>query len=102
MANEEKREKAEDSEGTTPGNPGLSAYLETLCYHTETFNALRELQSQVGLLTSAIDVLHGDLQVLLRRTRGKGLYGGDAREQAAALSQPARKKGFKVKKESTA
>lgn len=102
MANEGNRGKAEESEAQTQEDAWLRAYLETLVYHTETFNALRELQIQVAHLTRAMDVLYGDLQVLLRRTRGKGLYGGNAEEQAAALSQPPRKKGFKVKRESIA
>lgn len=84
----------EESEALTQENAWLRAYLETLCYHTETFNALRELGERVALLTNAIDIVYDDVQVLLRQTHKKGLYGGDAKEQAGALSQTKKTEGF--------
>lgn len=68
--NKEARDKVEEGEALTQENAWLRAYLETLVYHTETFNAVRELRIQVWLLTRAMGWLNDDLQELLRRTKG--------------------------------
>jgi len=86
---------AEESEGLTQENAWLRAYLETLVYHEETFRKLEELQIWVWHLTQAIEAMNDDMQVLLARSRGQGLYGGDARDQAEALSQTRKQKTFK-------
>lgn len=59
---------AEESEGLTQENAWLRAYLETLVYHEETFKALKRLEVQIYWQHCAIEAMHDDLDVLLRRT----------------------------------
>lgn len=80
----------------TPNDLWLRAYLETLVYHEETFEALKELRTWVWHLTQAMEAMNSDMQVLLSRTRGRGLYGGDAREQAESMAR--RREGIKLPK----
>lgn len=82
---------------TEPVNPWLDAYLKTLVYHEQTVEALKNIEHVLWWLTCACESQNHDLQILLTRSRRGGLFGGDAKEQAEALSKPPRKKGFEVK-----
>lgn len=67
-------------------NPWLQAYLDTLVYHDKTFNALREIEDKLWSIYCALEALNSDVQVLLLRSRGDGLFCRSTTKQDQTLS----------------